>query len=95
MEHDPQEILESVQVCLKGALAAAEKQGRPVRVVAVGITNQRETTLVWDKETGKPLHNAIVWLDNRTSAICHAYKDKFGSAVRGQSKQSNTSFRLT
>ena len=43
-------------------------------IVAIGITNQRETTVVWDKETGQPLGNAIVWQDRRTSALCQALK---------------------
>lgn len=41
-----------------------------VNILAVGITNQRETMLLWDRHTGKPLHNAIVWLDTRTASIC-------------------------
>ena len=46
-----------------------ENGGSISQVVGIGITNQRETTVVWDKITGKPLHNAIVWLDNRTKGI--------------------------
>ena len=52
-----------------------EKSGVSVReIAAIGITNQRETTLVWDRETGKPIHNAIVWQDRRTSEMCQALK---------------------
>lgn len=69
-EHDPQEIWASVTTCIDKALEAAEQGGTPVRVVAAGITNQRETTLLWDRASGLPLHNAIVWLDTRTGAIC-------------------------
>ena len=76
------EILESVRECINGALIAAEEKGVNVRIVAVGITNQRETTLVWDRSSGRPLHNAIVWYDSRTAAICRRFRDKFGSSVR-------------
>jgi len=55
-----------------------------VQVVAVGITNQRETTLVWDRATGRPLHNAIVWLDTRTAALCERLTKQLGSQVRCQ-----------
>lgn len=66
-EHDPLLIWQSVQDCVAGALAAGEAAlGRPPAVKALGITNQRETTLLWRRSTGAPLHNAIVWLDNRT-----------------------------
>ena len=49
----------------------------------MGITNQRETTLVWDRKTGRPLHNAIVWLDTRTAALCERLTRQLGSQVRG------------
>ena len=54
------------QACLEGALEKARAAHGPVRVLGIGITNQRETTVVWCKNTGKPLMNAIVWLDTRT-----------------------------
>ena len=76
------EILESVRKCIDGALKAVEEKGMNVRIVAVGITNQRETTLVWDRSSGQPLHNAIVWFDSRTAAICRRFRDKLGSSVR-------------
>ena len=50
--------------------------------MAVGITNQRETTLVWDRNTGRPLHNAIVWLDTRTAALCERLTKQLGSQAR-------------
>jgi len=60
-------IWSTVVRCIDGALATAQEQlGHPVSVKALGITNQRETTILWSKSTGQPLHNAIVWLDNRT-----------------------------
>jgi len=68
VEHDPMEIWERTQEVIKGAVAAAGAQ--PGDIAAVGVTNQRETTIVWDKKTGKPYYNAIVWQDTRTKAIC-------------------------
>jgi glycerol kinase len=68
VEHAPFDILTSQ---LGAAVEALGKAGvRPRDVAAIGITNQRETTLVWDRETGKPVHNAIVWQDRRTAAAC-------------------------
>jgi glycerol kinase len=66
------EILDTVRKAMEGALA----QGKEKRVdilgnlKAVGITNQRETTVIWSKSTGKPYYNAVVWMDSRTSSIC-------------------------
>lgn len=66
------EILESVRVCIRKAIDKATADGHNVDngLKAIGLTNQRETTLVWSKSTGLPLHNAIVWMDARTSSIC-------------------------
>ncbi|KAF9581941.1 Glycerol kinase, partial [Lunasporangiospora selenospora] len=70
VEHDPNAILESVLACIEGALRKFALQGNNVRdLKGVGITNQRETAVVWDKNTGKPLYNAIVWSDARTADI--------------------------
>jgi len=74
-EHDPLEILASTEECLDKAVEALGDADRD-NVVAVGITNQRETTIVWDKFTGKPLHNAIVWLDLRTADIAAELSDE-------------------
>ncbi len=68
VEHDAEEIWQSVIAAVKGALATAGVEGS--RIAAIGITNQRETTLVWDRATGKPIHRAIVWQDRRTAARC-------------------------
>lgn len=69
VEHDAMEIWQRTQEVIEGAL---KKSGvDPKDIAAVGITNQRETTLVWDKATGKPVYNAIVWQDTRTDAICN------------------------
>jgi glycerol kinase len=72
VEHDPEDIwasvVSTVRVALKNAKVAASD------IAAIGITNQRETTVIWDRATGKPIHNAIVWQDRRTAAICTALK---------------------
>jgi glycerol kinase len=68
VEHDPMEIWERSEEVIKGAVAKAGAQ--PGDIAAVGVTNQRETTVVWDKNTGKPYFNAIVWQCTRTKDIC-------------------------
>lgn len=68
VEHDAMEVWARTQDVVKGAMANANITAADL--AAVGITNQRETTLVWDKTTGKPLYNAIVWQDTRTDKIC-------------------------
>ena len=70
VEHDPMEILTSQIGCAVEALSKAG--ARPRDVAALGITNQRETVIVWDRATGKPIHPAIVWQDRRTAAQCSA-----------------------
>ena len=69
VEHDPMEVWASTQAVVAGALAKAHIDVKDL--AAVGITNQRETTVVWDKNTGKPVYNAIVWQDTRTDLICN------------------------
>ncbi|TQE17310.1 glycerol kinase GlpK [Streptomyces ipomoeae] len=69
VEHDATEIWSKVQAVVAGAIAKAGL--RADRISALGITNQRETTVLWDRATGKPVHNAIVWQDTRTSALCN------------------------
>ncbi|MBM3648368.1 MAG: glycerol kinase GlpK [Alphaproteobacteria bacterium] len=72
VEHDAEEIWSAtVEVC-RGALAKAELDA--TALAGIGITNQRETTVVWDRATGKPIHNAIVWQDRRTADRCAALK---------------------
>ena len=74
VEHDPMEIWGSQSGVAREVL---ETSGvRPDEVAAIGITNQRETTIVWDKNTGKPVYNAIVWQCRRTSALCDSLKDQ-------------------
>jgi len=68
VEHDPMEIWQNVRAVVGGALGKANLNA--THIAAVGITNQRETTVVWDRTTGQPAYNAIVWQDTRTQAIC-------------------------
>lgn len=72
VEHDPEEIWGTVVATVKGALKAAGREASDV--AAIGITNQRETVVIWDKATGKPIHNAVVWQDRRTAALCQKLK---------------------
>ncbi|MFN2247248.1 MAG: glycerol kinase GlpK [Candidatus Promineifilaceae bacterium] len=76
VEHDPMEIWERTDLVIRGALRRANLTADDI--AAVGITNQRETTVVWDKNTGKPFHNAIVWQDTRTDKICNALGEDGG-----------------
>ena len=73
VEHDPAEILSSQFDCAVEALSRAG--ARPRDVAAIGITNQRETAIVWDRATGKPVYPAIVWQDRRTAAHCKALEE--------------------
>jgi glycerol kinase len=74
VEHDPEEIAASqIAVALE---ALAKTNAQPRDVAAIGITNQRETTIVWDRTTGKPIYNAIVWQDRRTAAFCNQLKSQ-------------------
>lgn len=74
VEHDPMEIWGTQSGVLREVLETAGI--RPDEIVAIGITNQRETTVVWDKNTGKPIYNAIVWQCRRTANICDELKEK-------------------
>jgi glycerol kinase len=69
VEHDPVEIRRNTEIVIGEALEAMGLEGHDV--AAVGVTNQRETTLLWSRETGEPLTNAIVWQDTRTAELCH------------------------
>ena len=80
VEHDPMEIWATEKRALAEAVDAAHID--PKQIAAVGITNQRETTILWDRTTGQPVHNAIVWQCRRTAAICDQLKaDGLGDAV--------------
>ena len=73
VEHDPEEIWVSTLESCNNAISKAKIE--PNQIVSIGITNQRETTVVWDKETGEPIYNAIVWQDRRTSDKCQNLRD--------------------
>jgi len=74
VEHDASEIYKDQKEAFENALK--DSNIAPEEIAAIGITNQRETTVVWDKETGEPIHNAIVWLDKRTTSICDELKQQ-------------------
>jgi glycerol kinase len=74
VEHDPTEILTSQMSCAVEVLGKVN--ARPRDLAAIGITNQRETVIVWDRATGKPIHPAIVWQDRRTAAFCKELEDR-------------------
>ena len=81
VEHDPEDIYSSQVNALKKAVEKADID--PADILALGVTNQRETTLVWEKETGKPLMNAIVWQCRRTAALVERLKkDGLGNTIR-------------
>lgn len=81
VEHEAEEIWQSVEGAIVGALRAAGVRGEDT--LAIGITNQRETTLVWERATGKPVHRAIVWQDRRTASTCDALREAGESARVG------------
>lgn len=80
VEHDPEEIWSSQVATAVYALGNANLSAADI--AAVGITNQRETTIIWDRKTGKPIHNAIVWQDRRTSDICNQIREAHGGIIR-------------
>lgn len=80
VEHDPHEIWQNQTYTAIEALANAHLTASDI--AAVGITNQRETTVIWDRRTGEPVHNAIVWQDRRTSDFCNAVREKHADLIR-------------
>ena len=76
VEHDPDELWASVLAAMKAALEASGASAE--RIGAIGITNQRETSLIWNRTDGKPIHRAIVWQDRRTADRCAELKDREG-----------------
>ena len=82
VEHNPEEIWATQLATAKGALQKAGLNGRDI--AAIGITNQRETTVLWDRKTGAPIHNAVVWQDRRTAPICDDIRKDFGAAAIAQ-----------
>ncbi|HEX3958468.1 MAG TPA: glycerol kinase GlpK [Trebonia sp.] len=83
VEHDPVEIWERTRTVIAAALHSAGLTARDL--AAIGVTNQRETTVVWNRQTGQPYHNAIVWQDTRTDQIAAALsRDERGGVIRGK-----------
>lgn len=79
VEQDPLEIINSVRVCLNAVATKLESMDRsPKDVIAIGITNQRETLVIWEKFTGRPLYNAIVWCDARNADVVDELAKKYG-----------------
>ena len=74
VEHDPTDLWSSVAATTRASIEKARIA--PKDIAAIGITNQRETTLVWDRKTGEPIHRAIVWQDRRTADLCRRLKDE-------------------
>src|SRR2546425_5562847 len=72
VEHDPEEIWSSQLGVAQQVLGKASL--KPADIAAIGITNQRETTIIWERKTGKPIQNAIVWQDRRTAGLCDQLK---------------------
>lgn len=83
VEHNAQEIWGSILAVIATCLSEADI--KPEQIAGIGITNQRETAVVWDKETGKPVYNAIVWQSRQTAEICDELKEKgYNEMVRGK-----------
>ena len=83
VEHDPEEIWNATLAVCRDAIAASGRA--PSEIAAIGITNQRETTVIWDRATGKPIHNAIVWQDRRTAGACAELRaDRFEPTVQAK-----------
>jgi len=81
VEHDPMEIWQTTQAVIRAAMAQGSV--RPQQLAGIGITNQRETTLVWERATGRPVYNAIVWQDTRTRETCRRIvEDGFEEHIR-------------
>ena len=74
VEHDAQEIWRDVEHLIRRTIK--KNMLRPSQIISIGITNQRETTVLWNKKTGKPIHKAIVWQDRRTADYCDQLKLK-------------------
>ncbi|MEM7492571.1 MAG: glycerol kinase GlpK [Pseudomonadota bacterium] len=81
VEHDGQQIWQDALFCLRQTL---QQLGADYEPVAIGITNQRETTLVWDRSTGQPIHRAIVWQDRRTSSFCEMLRAQGSEEIISQ-----------
>ncbi len=76
VEHDPLQIWSGVLQAIEGSLASTKDPEIASKIRAIGITNQRETTVLWDRRTGQPIHRAIVWQDRRTAPMCQALREQ-------------------
>uniref|UniRef100_A0A3Q3QS83 Probable glycerol kinase n=1 Tax=Monopterus albus TaxID=43700 RepID=A0A3Q3QS83_MONAL len=95
VEEDPKEILQSVHECMERTCEKLTQLNIDItNIKAIGVTNQRETTLVWDKETGEPLYNAIVWLDLRTQSTVERLINKTPGRNKNHLKVSSSSVPL-
>ena len=74
VEHDPEEIMNTIYHTVNDVLEKAKITSK--EILSIGITNQRETVVVWNKKTGKPIYNAIVWQDRRTAGNCNKLKNQ-------------------
>ncbi|KEG05080.1 glycerol kinase, putative [Plasmodium vinckei vinckei] len=78
-EHDPEEIIENLYKLMNEGMSVLKEKYKQVVIKCIGITNQRETVIIWDKETGKPLYNAIVWLDTRVEKLVTEFSKKYNN----------------
>src|SRR3990167_272222 len=79
VEQNPDEIFQNTVLCCREAMAKARLTAKDIS--AIGISNQRETTIIWDKQSGRPVYPAIVWQDRRTSEICQNLSKKLPSEL--------------
>ena len=94
VEHDPEEIWNSQLAVAREVIVKAGLHARDIKAIA--ITNQRETTVVWERASGKPIHNAIVWQDRRTAAACDALKTRgLEAAIMWSSRSTSIACRIT
>ena len=93
VEHDPIEIIDSVNKCLENVVNDIDVN----EIISIGITNQRETTVAWSKSTGKPFYNAIVWQDTRTQSICDelSKNKRFTEVIKNTGLPISTYFSLS
>lgn len=82
VEHNPEEIWMNTKMVIKEVIE--KSRVKTEEVSAIGVTNQRETTVIWDFKTGKPVYNAIVWQDRRTAPLADLLKEEFLSLIRSK-----------
>lgn len=88
VEHDPEDIWQTCLQSCRDALAAGRIDA--ASIASIGITNQRETTVIWNRKTGKPIHRAIVWQDRRTASYCQQIKNRLIDEGRSELIQERT-----